>query len=62
MVDGMVRGSWKLTAGKAARLEVAWFEPLGRRAEAALRREGRALLEALLPGRSAEIVVGPFEG
>jgi hypothetical protein len=61
-VDGMVRGSWKLTAGRVARLEVTWFEPLGTRAEAALRREGRALLEGLLPGRPAEIVIKPFAG
>jgi hypothetical protein len=63
LVDGSVRGCWRLTStAKTARLELSWFTPLRRRDEADLRREGMAMLKALLPGRAAEIGIAAFEG
>lgn len=60
-VDGMVRGSWKLTTQReAARLDFICFEPLSAREAAELEGEGEAMIAALLPGRRAEIVLSSF--
>jgi len=55
-VDGMVRGSWKLTLGKSgARIALSPFARLRRREEAALQREAEALLGTVAPGQKVAV-------
>lgn len=63
LVDGLVRGCWRLTStAKTATLDLRWFEPLRRRDEAELRREGTAMLKALFPGHTPSISFAAFGG
>jgi len=58
-VDGFIRGSWKLAIGKEmAGIDFTCFEPLRRKDEADLKREAKALIKAVAPGRKAEISFG----
>jgi hypothetical protein len=63
MLDGMVRGAWKLSSGDGnAAIRLSSFAPLQRRERAELEAEAEALLAALLPGRRPEIAFEAFEG
>jgi hypothetical protein len=61
LIDGVVRGNWKLTLGKGtARADLFWFDSLSRGEAAALRHETERLLADLAPGRDVAVTLGAF--